>query len=773
MSSGNNPREEPATIDLVSDEEGELVDNGRSTANQRKRQNSASTDSFESVDEFGDDGTVKESAVYQQVINAHLAAGGENLVCNSQSKEFTPLVDITCLTSLFTLVYAGTGTGGIIAMDGETMRIRYSLPGSTNDAIVAITTLVTRPELFFTCDLRGRVKVWNAVDGSEKFTLALDMSEPCLSMVSLAMGLAVLCDRTITFFDVTVTGDLRKGQQTLVCETPVTAMVPQGVRVVVGHMGGKITSRSIYSGKQSTGYLGHTSDISYLVIKHGLLYSGAVDGKVMVHALSDGAELAKFEAGSSPVLTILFQEKLNRILIAVEAGDVSLWDASRYTRMATIFGGTKGERVTLTAATAGIDNIFAATGEVTTPLEYMMSAHVQDDDIDLNMRARYITKIDQMKGPTFECRWSECKRAFSALGSLAWHVGESHMLGLQEHHSDEKEKGQNAEQDDGRIGDQELDCQWAKADITSVMCLFSSTPLGLFNHVVGDHIYEEGIAKIAANLKVRKKGLYDPKRRQKYGFHTRLYTTEESRWRNHPCAFPECAVIAGSRERWIEHMKTHKGQFRCGQSSCQNVLYDFYSLIVHCRLHSATLDTPKQCPTPGCGRWYATTAQLNAHIAQCGNLPFVCKISWCSRRFRSNVLLEHHVQNFHKSTEEAVNKEGLNREGLREKQRPRKKGRPSWRYAFTPQKDQHHRRRRSPPEHRQFSVTGDKVSRAFHILNLPRDSNERAVVARYRQLAKLWHPDRYADASKDHKTDLHAKFADISWAYRTIRTAKG
>jgi len=60
------------------------------------------------------------------------------------------------------------------------------------------------------------------------------------------------------------------------------------------------------------------------------------------------------------------------------------------------------------------------------------------------------------------------------------------------------------------------------------------------------------------------------------------------------------------------------------------------------------------------------------------------------------------------------------------------------------------------------------TERALHVLGLPRDTNQAAIKARYKELAREWHPDKYQGADKEAASN---KFIEIQQAY-TLLTKK-
>ncbi|MFN7978174.1 MAG: J domain-containing protein [Vicinamibacterales bacterium] len=61
----------------------------------------------------------------------------------------------------------------------------------------------------------------------------------------------------------------------------------------------------------------------------------------------------------------------------------------------------------------------------------------------------------------------------------------------------------------------------------------------------------------------------------------------------------------------------------------------------------------------------------------------------------------------------------------------------------------------------------DEVERAYAILELPRGSSEGRVRARYLELAKTWHPDRWA-SNPANEAAAAQRMRDINWALQVV-----
>ncbi|MGM9748257.1 MAG: J domain-containing protein [Candidatus Cryptobacteroides sp.] len=72
-----------------------------------------------------------------------------------------------------------------------------------------------------------------------------------------------------------------------------------------------------------------------------------------------------------------------------------------------------------------------------------------------------------------------------------------------------------------------------------------------------------------------------------------------------------------------------------------------------------------------------------------------------------------------------------------------------------------------------FTGSASTVSAAYNTLGITADATDSDIKFAYKQLAKKYHPDRYATASVEIQKSAEEKFKKINEAYMTIRKNRG
>jgi hypothetical protein len=68
-------------------------------------------------------------------------------------------------------------------------------------------------------------------------------------------------------------------------------------------------------------------------------------------------------------------------------------------------------------------------------------------------------------------------------------------------------------------------------------------------------------------------------------------------------------------------------------------------------------------------------------------------------------------------------------------------------------------------------MLSDKILRAYQVLDLPPGAPLEEVKSAYRDLAKVWHPDRYQNESERLRLKAEGKLKEITLAYRVLLAA--